>query len=316
MDIVVAGGSGFIGHRLIPVLRAAGHDVRALSRHPEPGVADDEPGWGSLRHVQGDVADPGTLAGPFAHADALVYLVHSLGEDDFERRDAEAAWAVALAAGKAGISRIVYLGGLGDDDMAHLSTHLRSRREVEGLLGATGIPVTVLRAGIIIGNGGISWEITRQLVRRLPVMVAPTWVSTRSQPIAVDDVVGYLLGVLEDPATAGVTYDIGGPDVLTYREMMEQSAEAMGRQRPRIVALPIISTWLSGKGLRVVTDVDPDTAAALVESMENEVVVRDDAITRILPRQLLTFREAVAVALGDRRDGRVSSGENTPRQTA
>lgn len=300
MDIVLAGGSGFIGQRLIPVLRAAGHDVRALSRHPDRDSADDVPGWGSLRHVQGDVADGDSLSEPFADADVLIYLVHSLGEDDFERRDAEAAWATALAAKEAGISRIVYLGGLGEENLTELSAHLRSRREVEGLLGAGGIPVTVLRAGIIVGHGSISWEITRQLVANLPVLLAPQWVSTRSQPIAVDDVVAYLAGVVDSPETAGVTYEIGGPDVLTYREMLRQAAKVMGHHPRPLLTVPFLTPRLSGKGLRFVTDVDPDVAASLVESMGNEVIVRDDAITRLLPRALLSFSEAARLALAER----------------
>jgi uncharacterized protein YbjT (DUF2867 family) len=296
MDIVVAGASGFVGHRLVPALLEAGHHVRALSRHPE------ETDEAELEQVFGDVSDGASLKEPLCGADLLIYLVHSLGDDDFEDLDAEAAWATAHAAKEAGIGRIIYLGGLGDDDAA-LSQHLRSRREVEGILGATGIPVTVLRAGIVVGHQGISWEITRQLVLHLPAMIAPRWVSTRSQPIAVDDVVRYVVGLIGLPETAGETYDIGGPDVLTYKEMLQETAVVMGRRRPPIVPVPLLTPGLSARWLRFVTDVDTSTAASLIESMTNEVVVRDDAITRVLPMELISFRDAVSIALDDRAMG-------------
>ena len=305
MDVVVAGASGFVGGRVVPALLAAGHNVRALSRHPDtknPGSPDvDEDLPGTLRRVRGDVNDADSLAEGFEGADALVYLVHSLGDGDFERKDAEAAWQAAQAAKSADIQRIVYLGGLGSDNDA-LSTHLRSRREVEGLLGQTGIPVTTLRAGIIIGNGSISWEITRQLVAHLPAMVAPRWVATRSQPIAIDDVVGYFADVLDKPETAGETYEIGGPDILTYKDMLQRTARVMGTYARPILPVPLLTPRISAFWLQFVTDVDAATASSLVMSMTNEVIVTDDSITRILPRRLMSFDDAARKALAERDD--------------
>src|ERR1700710_3042107 len=194
MRVLVAGASGFVGRRLVPELVEAGHEVRAMTRHP-----DTYSGAGTA--VRGDVHDPGTLTEARAGCDAAYYLVHSLGNDDFRRKDAAAAKAFSAAAKDAGVQHIVYLGGLGDD-ADDLSDHLRSRREVEGLLGSSGVRVTSIRAGIIVGHGGISWELTRQLVEHLPAMVTPRWVHTRTQPVAAADVVRYLVGVLEVPETA------------------------------------------------------------------------------------------------------------------
>ena len=173
----------------MPALEAAGHSVQAMTRHPDTYSGAGTP-------VYGDVHEAESLSAALAGCDAAYYLVHSLGDADFTRRDADAAREFARAAADAGLGRIIYLGGLGDDD-DDLSEHLRSRREVEHLLGSAGVPVTTLRAGIIIGHGGISWEITRQLVEHLPAMITPRWVRTRTQPIAVGDVVRYLVGVLD-----------------------------------------------------------------------------------------------------------------------
>jgi uncharacterized protein YbjT (DUF2867 family) len=203
-----------------------------------------------------------------------------------------------------GLHRIIYLGGLGDD-ADDLSAHLRSRREVEELLGSAGVPVTTLRAGIIVGHGGISWEMTRQLVERLPIMVTPRWVHTRTQPVGVADVVSYLVGVLEVPETTARTFDIGGPEVLTYLEMMRRLAAIQGRPL-LVMPVPLLSPRLSSLWLSLVTDVDVQTGRSLVDSMTNEVVVRDGSIRRLIPFPPMDYDTAVVQALGERARARRS----------
>jgi uncharacterized protein YbjT (DUF2867 family) len=291
MKVLVAGASGFVGRRLVPALVEAGHEVRAMTRHPETyrGVGDA---------VAGDVHDAGSLDAALAGCDAAYYLVHSLDSPNFEESDAAAAKTFAAAAAGAGLQRIVYLGGLGDD-ADDLSAHLRSRRQVEKLLGSGGVPVTTLRAGIIVGYGGISWEMTRQLVEHLPVMVTPRWVRTRTQPIAVDDVIRYLTGVLDKPEAAGKTYDIGGAEVLEYVEMLHRVAVIEGRRR-LVVPVPLLSPSLSARWLSLVTDVDTQTGRSLIDSMSNEVVVRDGSIRDLVPFEPMGYDAAVLAALGER----------------
>jgi uncharacterized protein YbjT (DUF2867 family) len=293
--VLVTGASGFIGGRLCPVLVQEGHDVRAMTRRPE-----DYRGAGTP--VQGDVRDPESLADALEGREVAYYLVHSLDDPRFADRDAEAARIFAKAAADAGTRRIVYLGGLGDDS-DDLSEHLRSRREVESLLGGSGVPVTTLRAGIVIGHGGISWEMTRQLVEHLPAMVAPRWVRTRCQPIAVADVVRYLVGVLDVPETEGRAFDIGGPEVLEYAEMLRRVAAIEGRTVP-IVPVPLLTPGLSSWWLALVTDVDVQTGRSLIDSMANEVVVRDDSIRSLVPFTPADFDAAVLTALGERAKAR------------
>jgi uncharacterized protein YbjT (DUF2867 family) len=291
MKVLVAGSSGFVGRRLCPALEQAGHAVRAMTRRPESYR-------GAGEAVRGDVHDAGSLSAALAGSDAAYYLVHSLDNADFERRDAEAARTFASAAAEAGLRRIVYLGGLGDD-ADELSAHLRSRREVEKLLGADGVPVTTLRAGIIVGHGGISWEMTRQLVEHLPIMITPQWVQTRTQPIALADVVRYLVGVLQSPEAAGRAFDIGGPEVLAYIDMMRRVATIQGRPL-LVLPVPLLSPHLSSLWLSLVTDVDVQTGRSLIDSMVNEVVVREDSIRRLVPFEPMDYDDAVLQALGER----------------
>ncbi len=290
--VLVAGGTGFVGRRLVAALHDDGHDVRVMTRSPEkykgPGVA-----------VFGDVADDASLADALAGSTAAYYLVHSLDSADFEELDAHAGRAFGKAASAAGVEQIVYLGGLGDDN-DDLSAHLRSRREVESLLGEAGVPVTVLRAGIVVGHGGISWEITRQLVEHLPAMVTPRWVRTLTQPIAVDDVVRYLMGVLGLPEASGRIFEIGGPDVLEYRAMLTRVAKVEGR-RLLIVPIPLLTPGLSSRWLAFVTDVDTQAGRNLIDSMANEVIVRDDSIRQVVPFELTGYEDAVRHALEERR---------------
>lgn len=291
MKVLVAGSSGFVGKRLCPALEQAGHAVRAMTRRPEKY-------HGAGEAVRGDVHDVESLSTALAGCDAAYYLVHSLDNADFEQRDAEAARTFAHAAPEAGLRRIVYLGGLGDD-ADDLSAHLRSRREVEDLLGSGGVPVTTLRAGIIVGHGGISWEMTRQLVEHLPIMITPLWVQTRTQPIAVADVVRYLVGVLEIPEAAGRAFDIGGPDILAYVDMMRRVAAIQGRPM-LIIPVPLLSPQLSSLWLSLVTDVDVQTGRSLIDSMTNEVVMREHSIRRLIPFDPLDYDSAVLQALGER----------------
>lgn len=290
-SILVTGATGFIGSRLVPELVDLGHDVRAMTRRPReyhgPGTA-----------VGGDVHDPATLAVALEGVDVAYYLVHSLDVDDFENKDARASQAFGEAAADAGVRQIVYLGGLGAEG-ADLSKHLRSRREVEGLLGAGGVPVTVLRAGIVVGKGGISWELTRQLVKNLPAMVVPRWVSTRTQPIAVDDVIRYLVGVADEPRAFGKVFEIGGPDQLTYLEMLEIASEIANGRRVPIVRVPVLTPRLSSYWLAFVTDVDATTGRNLIDSMGTEVIVTDRSIQDIVPGDPLPYGEAVRRALED-----------------
>jgi uncharacterized protein YbjT (DUF2867 family) len=291
----VAGASGFVGRRLCVALGRAGHEVVAMTRNPAGYRGAGTP-------VRGDVRDPATLAPAMDGCRAAYYLVHSLQDADFERKDAAGAAAFGQAAARAGLSRVIYLGGLGDD-ADRLSAHLRSRRQVESLLGAGGVPVTVIRAGIIIGHGGISWELTRQLVEHLPVMITPRWVATRTQPIAVDDVVTYLAGVLELPEASGRVYEVGGPEVLQYSTMLRRTA-AIDRRPLLLLPVPLLTPWLSSLWLALVTDVDTGTGQALVDSMTNEVVVRDQSIRDLIPIQPKSYDDAVRAALSERRQAR------------
>jgi uncharacterized protein YbjT (DUF2867 family) len=293
VKVLVAGASGFVGRRLCSALEHAGHDVAAMTRNP-----DRYRGAGAA--VRGDVQDPHTLEPAMSGCQAAYYLVHSLQNADFEHKDAAGARAFGEAAVRAGLSRIVYLGGLGDD-ADNLSAHLRSRRQVEKLLGIAGVPVTVIRAGIIVGHGGVSWELTRQLVEHLPVMITPRWVATRAQPIAIDDVVRYLIGVLEAPEASGRVYEVGGPEVLRYSSMLQRVADIEDRSLI-LLPVPLLSPAVSALWLTLVTDIDRGTGRNLVDSMTNEVIVRDESIRDLVPIQPMSYDDAVRAALRERRE--------------
>ena len=293
LRVLVTGASGFIGTRLCPALLDAGHEVIAMTRHPETYTGVGTP-------AAADVSDPDTLPPVLDGVDAAYYLVHSLDSGDFVQKDADAARAFGLAAAAAGVQRIVYLGGLGADD-EKLSAHLKSRRQVEELLGEGGVPVTVLRAAVVIGHGGISWEITRQLVQHLPIMVAPRWVNTRTQPIALPDVIRYLVGVLEAPEAAGRVYDVGGPEVLRYVDMLKRAAVLQNRRALPLFIVPLLTPRLSSGWLTLVTDVNLETSRNLIDSMTNEVIVRDgNAIRDLIPGDPMGYDDAVRLALAER----------------
>jgi len=290
MRVLVAGASGFVGSHLVPELVERGHDVIALTRDPTSYVAP-----AGIEVVEGNVLDPELSLPP---VDAAVYLVHSMEAGaDFEKRDRRAARNFRDAVDAAGIGRIVYLGGLGSEAQG-LSEHLQSRREVERLLGKGEADLTALRAAVVIGEGSASFQIIRQLAARLPVMVTPSWVRTECQPIYIDDVVTYLAGVLERPETAGEVYEIGGPDVLTYQEILTTTAEILVGRRPLIVPVPVLSPGLSARWLGLVTDVDVGVAKPLVDGLQNRVVVSDDSIRDHVRPELTPFEESVTLALG------------------
>ena len=263
-----------------------------MTRNPERYAGGGEP------VVRGDVDHPSTLPDALAGADVAIYLIHALDHPDFERRDAAAARAFGAAAAQAGVRQIVYLGGLGAEN-GELSAHLRSRREVEEILGESGVPVTVLRAAIVVGSGGISWELTRQLVKNLPAMVVPRWVSTLTQPIALDDVVRYLTGVIDHPDAADRVFEIGGPEQLTYLEMLQVAAQISKGSRVPIVRVPVLTPRLSSYWLALVTDVDVTTGRNLIDSMGTEVVVSDPAIRDVVPGEPMSYAESVRIALRD-----------------
>jgi len=298
-QVLIAGASGFVGSSLTEALEAGGYSVLAMTRHPNTYAGAGKP-------IFGDVYDPDSLRSALADADAAYYLVHSLAREDFVEKDAAAARSFGTAAADAGLERVIYLGGLGLDD-ANLSAHLKSRREVEHLLASGGVPTTVLRAAIVIGNGGISWEITRQLVAHLPVMIVPKWTTTRTQPIALADVVRYLVGVLEPEAAKGRVFEIGGPEVLTYAEMMRRVARLRHHRQLHMLPVPLLTPRLSSYWLSLVTDVDTATARNLVDSMSNEVVVSDYSIADIVPGMPMGYDDAVREAYRQRAIARTKS---------
>ena len=295
MKVAVFGASGTIGRPLLARLAEA-HEVVAVSRAEQP--ESDGITWRTA-----DATDPDAVARVLEGVDVAYYLVHSLGSTDFEAEDIKAAEATAREAERAGVKQLIYLGGLGDDS-EDLSPHLRSRRETGLRLASTTVPVTSLRAAMVVGRDSAAFETIVALVDRLPAMVAPRWVSTRTQPVALADVVAYLAGVcgLEDALGRG--YDVGGPEVMTYREMMERIARLRGK-RPVILEVPVLTPYLSSLWLHVVTPVNAAVARPLIEGLRTETIVRDDSIRRLLPIELTPFDTAVRTALDEPCGGRV-----------
>ena len=294
MRVLVTGATGFVGGRLLPALLEAGHDVHALVRD-----TDRYRGPEAVELHEGDVLDVGSFEDALAGVDAAYYLIHSmLAGEDFEERDRRAARNFVDAATAAGVDRLVYLGGLGETG-DELSAHLRSRREVEYVLADGEPALTTLRASVIVGAGSVSFEMVTQLVKRLPVMISPRWVRTECQPIAIRDVLAYLVGLLDHPETAGETYEIGGPDVLTYAEMLRRTAGAMDRRKPWIVPVPVLTPRLSSYWVGLVTDVDWRVARPLIDGLKNPTVVTDDSIREYVAPELTPFDTAVERAFAE-----------------
>ena len=285
MKVTVFGATGVVGRALVPLL--AEHELTAVSRTPR-----DEPG---ARWVVADAATGEGVAEALAGAEVAYYLVHSLGARDFEEQDRAAAETVARAAEAAGVRQIVYLGGLGADD-PDASAHLRSRRETGERLASGSVPVTTLRAAMIVGKGSAAFETILGLVKRLPVMITPTWVSTPTQPIALDDVAAYLAGVCGKEGAIGAGFDAGGPEVMTYRQMIERIARLLGRS-PTIVEVPVLTPYLSALWLNLVTPVNASVARPLVEGLRNPTIAREERIRELVPLELTSFDDAARRAL-------------------
>lgn len=296
--IAVAGATGYIGGRLVRHLLESGFAVRCLARSPAKLRQRSWAGDPKAEIVACNLNDVQDLSSRLAGCSSAFYLVHSMTSAgaDYARSDLQLALNFAQAAARARVGRILYLGGLGDSSAA-LSEHLASRREVESALASTGVPVTVLRAAMIIGSGSASFEILRYLVERLPVMVTPRWVSTPCQPIAVRNVIGYLIGCLQQPATAGRTFDIGGPEVLRYRQIMDVMSEELGLGRRWVIPVPVLSPRLSSYWIHLVTPLSHDIAKPLAEGLKNPVVCQENEIRNLIPQELLTVRAAIRAAL-------------------
>ena len=293
---VVFGASGYVGTNLVPRLVAEGRHVRAVARQRRVLAARN---WTGVDLAEANALEPATLQLALAGCTTAYYLVHSMAAGrDFGRLDREAARNFAQAAALAGVERIVYLGGLvpaGAD-----SEHLVSRAESGDMLRSTPVPVTEIRAGIIVGPGSAAYEVMRDLVYHLPLMVTPKWVQSRSSPIALDNLLTYLLRVADDPAAAGQIYDAGGPETLSYEQMMLQFGEVIGK-RPRIIRVPVLSPRLSSYWLGLVTSVPASIARALIGGLKHDIPAHDEALRALVPQRLLTFRESVRAALAAER---------------
>jgi uncharacterized protein YbjT (DUF2867 family) len=287
MRVAVFGATGTIGTALLPLL-ALRHDVVAVSRRQHGGN-------GAIWAVA-DATDERAVRRALEGVEVAYYLVHSLGAGNFEERDRQAARKVARAAEQESVRQLVYLGGLGDDS-PDLSPHLRSRLETAKELAAGSVPVTTLRAAIVVGPGSAGFETIVALVDRLPAMVCPRWVGVPTQPIALADVVRYLDGVCGEETAMGDSFDVGGPEVMTYREMIERIA-ALRHKRPLIVEIPLLTPTLSSYWLHLVTSVNAATARPLIEGLRNATVAKDERIRELVRIELTPFDEAARVALG------------------
>lgn len=289
---LVFGASGYIGSNLVPFLVAGGRRVRASSRNPEVLEAR---GWTGVDIVTADALDPSSLDAALAGVDTAYYLVHSMAAGKgFPELDAEAARNFAAAAGRQNVRRIVYLGGLVPEDVT--STHLRSRRESGEILRSGEVDVTEIRAGMIIGPGSAAWEVIRDLVNYLPVMVTPRWVQSRSTPIALSNLLRYVAEVARFDETAGETYDVGGPDVLTYAAIMRRYGKLVGKS-PLIVPVPVLTPRLSSYWLSLVTSVPASVARALIDGLAHDVIADDPRLARLIPQPLKGFDAAAREAL-------------------
>lgn len=310
--ILVCGATGYVGGRLVPRLLEDGYRVRCLARTPQK--LDEYP-WRNhamIEVAKGDLSDIESLRAACKGTDAAYYLVHSMitAGAEYAKRDRELAENFAMVAKEAGIRRVIYLGGLGEMG-EDLSRHLQSRREVETVLRDHGVPTTVLRAAMIIGSGSASFEILRYLVDRLPVMIVPKWVNTTTQPIAIRDVLRYLVSCLKVAETTDQTLDIGGPDVMTYREAMDLMCDAIGLRRRVILPVPVLTPRLSSRWIGLVTPVTSKIARPLAEGLKNRTVCRNNHAAELMPGPLLSARDAVDAAIGKLKAGHIETRWST-----
>ncbi|AXH97030.1 NmrA family NAD(P)-binding protein [Ornithinimicrobium avium] len=292
---LVTGASGYVGGLLVPRLLEEGYAVRVLTR----SGSLDAPWAGEVDVHQGDASDADDLRSALRGVHVAYYLIHSMDGGDFVRRDRELADGFGRAAGEAGVGRIVYLSGLHPEG-EELSTHLASRVEVGEILLASGVPTAVLQAATVIGRGSVSFEMLRYLTTRLPAMVAPKWLRNRIQPVGIDDVLHWLVAAAQLPPEVSRTFDIGGPDVLTYAEMMQAFAQETGQHRRLIVTLPVMTPWLASHWVGLVTPVDAGVAKPLVGSLVHEVVCRERDLEELVgapPGGITPYREAVRRAM-------------------
>ena len=307
--IAITGATGYIGGRLVPRLLASGHRVRVLARNPSK--LRDVP-WGrDVEVVAGSLEDGAAVEALCKGADVVYYLVHSMGSrgGDFARKERAGAETLAKAAAGAGVSRLVYLSGLNPGGQ-RLSRHLGSRTAVGRILLESGVPAAVLQAGLVIGSGSASFEMVRHLTDVLPVMPAPRWVLNRVQPIAIRDALYYLEAAADLPADVNRTFDIGGPDVLTYADMMRGYARAAGLREPLIVPLPVLTPWLAAQWVNLVTPIPKALAVPLVESLQNDCIVRDRGIADYVPEPeggLTGYPQSVELALAKLGRGEVET---------
>ncbi len=296
--ILVTGATGYVGGRLIPELLGQGYYVRAVSRTLSKLQARSWANHPNVELKQADALNAKEITAACQGMDAAYYLVHSMvaGQKDFAQADRVAAQNMVQAAESASLKRLIYLSGLGDTALK-LSHHLQSRTEVGQLLAQSRVPTTILRAAMIIGSGSASFEILRYLVERLPIMITPKWLQIPCQPIAIRNVIGYLTGCLEHPETAGRSFDIGGSDILNYRELMEIYTQEAGLKTRLIIPVPVLTPRLSSYWIHLVTPVPAAIARPLAEGLKNPVVCQDQSIVKIIPQKLLSCREAIHLAL-------------------
>ncbi len=297
--VLVTGATGYVGGRLIPRLTAAGFAVRAMGRSMEKLACRPWAGHPLVELVQGDVGDLDALKRAVQGCDSAYYLVHAMlaQKEHFAESDRISARNMAEAAEAGGLSQIIYLGGLGDINHPHLSHHLASRHEVADLLKAGRVPTTVLRAAMIIGSGSASFEILRYLVERLPLMITPRWVQSPTQPIAVGNVLDYLIGCLKTEAARGETFDIGGPDVLTYQDLIHIYAQEARLPRRRIIPVPVLTPRLSARWIHLVTPVPTAIAMPLTEGLSIPTICTNHHIRTLIPLKLTTCRQSIRLAL-------------------